>query len=83
MTIKTLAMLKMEKNFVAHIEKKYPRKPYETYTIDELVNRFIDEGLELLEAIEQNNVAEAKTECADISNIIDYIFEHLSTGDIR
>ena len=29
----TLAMLKMEKNFVAHIEKNYPRKPYEEYPI--------------------------------------------------
>ena len=29
----SLSMLKMEKNFIAHIEKKYPRKPYEEYPI--------------------------------------------------
>ena len=33
MTTKTLAMLKMEKNFVAVIDKDYPRKPYEEYPI--------------------------------------------------
>ena len=29
----SLSMLKMEKNFVAHLEKKYPRKPYEVYPV--------------------------------------------------
>ena len=29
----SLSMLKMEKNFIAHIEKNYPRKPYEEYPI--------------------------------------------------
>ena len=33
MTAKTLAMLKMEKNFVAVIDKNYPRKPYDEYPI--------------------------------------------------
>ncbi len=33
MTAKTLAMLKMEKNFVAVVDKNYPRKPYEEYPI--------------------------------------------------
>ncbi len=29
----SLSMLKMEKNFIAVIEKKYQRKPYETYPL--------------------------------------------------
>ena len=29
----SLPMMKMEKNFIAHIEKKYSRKPYEEYPI--------------------------------------------------
>lgn len=33
MPAKTLAMLKMEKNFVAVVDKNYPRKPYEEYPI--------------------------------------------------
>ena len=33
MTAKTLSMMKMEKNYIAHLDKKYPRKPYEEYPI--------------------------------------------------
>ena len=29
----SLSMMKMEKNFVAYLDKKYPRKPYEEYPI--------------------------------------------------
>lgn len=29
----SLSMMKMEKNFIAHLEKKYARKPYEEYPI--------------------------------------------------
>jgi len=29
----SLPMMKIEKNFIAHMEKKYPRKPYEEYPI--------------------------------------------------
>ena len=32
----SLSMMKMEKNFVAYLEKKYPRKPYEEYPIYDL-----------------------------------------------
>ena len=74
--LKTLAMIKMEKNFLAQ-EKGYPRKPYEKYNLDFLTNRFIDEGLELLDAINNKTFEKAKLECADVSNIIDYIFEKL------
>lgn len=85
--IKTLAMLKMEKNFVALVEKGYPRKPYEEYTLDELNTRLMDEVEELDQYIvllrnklgtlapeyQQIYTNMAKAECADISNIVDYI----------
>jgi len=32
--MKTLAMMKMEKNFIAVIEKGYPRKPYEIRCVE-------------------------------------------------
>ena len=31
--IATLSMMKMEKNFIAYLEKKYPRMPYKEYPI--------------------------------------------------
>ena len=82
--MKTLAMLKMEKNFVAHIEKKYPRNPYDVYTTRDLLSRLNDETHELIESVVMTkDVESAKQECADISNIIDYIFERLANGRIE
>jgi len=80
---KTLAMLKMEKNFVALIEKKYLRKPYEKYTTWELLGRLEDEYAEALNAWHNEDVDALKLEMADMSNIIDYIFERLSEGRVR
>jgi len=77
--IKTLAMLKMEKNFVAVIDKKYPRQPYLKYSTKFLLDRLDDEVKELRQAC-QINTMQAKDECADVSNIVDYIFERLSQG---
>lgn len=74
---KTLAMLKMEKNFVAVIEKKYPRKPYEAYTLALLIECLKQEVNELEEAYIASKYEAAKLECADISNIVDYIFERI------
>ena len=74
---KTLAMLKMEKNFVAVIEKKYPRKPYEIYPLAELIERLKQEVKELEEAYKKGKYEAAKLECADCSNIIDFIFERI------
>lgn len=34
----SLSMLKMEKNFIAHLQKKYPRKPYEEYPVIDFEN---------------------------------------------
>lgn len=77
--IKTLAMLKMEKNFVGVIEKRYPRKPYEVYSLEKLLERLSEEIAELKESIEVEDVNNAKGECADISNLTDFVFERLSS----
>lgn len=93
--MKTLAMMKMEKNFIAQIDKKYPRKPYEAYSLEFLRGRLLEEVNELNEALkavdktksdlkpafvvtERDELIEnAKLECADVSNLIDIIFERL------
>jgi len=96
--MKTLAMMKMEKNFVAVIEKGYPRKPYETLDLHFLRNRLMDEVIELNDSLKKiltfqgtdmvginpifmetkEDLENALWECADVSNIVDYIFEKLS-----
>ena len=81
--LKTLAMLKMEKNFVAQIDKNYPRKPYDHYTCYFLFKRLEDEVAELRDALDHGDIEWSKCECADVSNIIDYLFERLSQGNIE
>lgn len=77
--MKTLAMIKMEKNFIAVIEKGYPRFPYIELPIEYLRKRLLQEMNELNETLKKDvDVKNAKLECADVSNIIDYIFEVLS-----
>lgn len=75
--IKTLAMMKMEKNFIAHIEKDYPRQPYQACSLGFLMKRLYEESTELARAIIKKDFENAKLECADVSNIVDYIFEKL------
>jgi len=84
--IKSLAMLKMEKNFIA-LEKGYPRQPYasEKQTIAFMIHRIEEELTELKEAYDQQNIQVMEEECADISNLTDYLFEqlkHVSEGKI-
>jgi len=74
--MKTLAMMKMEKNFVAQ-EKGYPRKPYDNYSLSFLMKRLYQESTELARAIVDKDFENAKLECGDVSNIVDYIFEKL------
>lgn len=88
--MKTLAMMKMEKNLVAVIEKKYPKRPYEMFSVDFLRMRLLEEMNELndalkfyienkrIEALTYGSSMKARLECADVSNLIDYIFEKLS-----
>lgn len=75
--MKTLAMIKMEKNFRAQ-EKGYPRKPYEIFTCRFLFSRIEDEVKELKKALMNSDIENAKLECADVSNLIDYLFEKLN-----
>lgn len=75
--IKTLATLKMEKNFIAVLSKRYPRNPYERFTTAFLFNRLRDEMRELGDALDKNDLREAMLEIADLSNICDFLFERL------
>lgn len=77
--MRSLAMLKMEKNFVALLTKGYPRKPYLKNSMENLLDRLDDEVQELRNACKES-IVKAKDECADVSNIVDYIFERLSQG---
>lgn len=82
--ILTIAMLKMEKNFIAQ-EKGYPRQPYNdsTQTVEFLITRIEDELKELKTAHKIKNVLLMKEECADISNIVDYLFEKLTKLEVE
>jgi len=78
-SIRTLNMLKMEKNFIA-LEKGYPRQPY--FDKNQSLGWFIEirlnsEYRELIKAFDNNDILNMKEELADMSNIIDYIFEML------
>ena len=75
--MRTLAMIKMEKNFIAVIEKKYPRKPYETFTIGKLIDRLEEEYKELVDAYLETNYSAMLSELADVSNLVDFIFEQV------
>jgi NTP pyrophosphatase (non-canonical NTP hydrolase) len=75
--IKSLAMLKMEKNFRA-LEKGYPRQPYKQYSVHWLFQRLMEETKELAVALENSDYQNGMCEFTDVSNIVDYIFEKLS-----
>lgn len=78
--IKSLAMLKMEKNFIAYCEKKYPRQPYKELPPTYLIQRIEDEVKELKEAFDKSDndfIDHMLEECADVSNLIDYLYECL------
>lgn len=73
--IKSLAMLKMEKNFIAVMEKRYPRQPYKHYDLTFLFKRLSEEALKLSQAIKTDDIALIREKLADLSNIIDYMDE--------
>lgn len=87
--IKSLAMLKMEKNFIAHCEKGYTRQPYKDIKqpIQFLIYRINQELVELKqgytksltesETLRLEDIINLKEECADISNLVDYLYEKL------
>jgi hypothetical protein len=74
--IKSLAMLKMEKNFIA-IEKNYSRQPYFSHSLIEILNYLEKEVDELKEALNRLDIINLKEEIADISNVCDYFFERI------
>ena len=77
-SILTLAMLKMEKNFVGHLIKCYPREPYKHFDETFLLKRIKQEIKELEIALTSPEPHFAMEECADVSNLVDFLFERLS-----
>lgn len=78
--IQSLAMLKMEKNFIAYCEKHYPRQPYKELPPSYLIQRIEEEVKELKEAFDltkPNHIEHMMEECADVSNLVDYLYELL------
>lgn len=77
--IHTLEALKMEKNFIAQ-EKGYPRQPYRApdQPPSYLIHRIKEEINELETAYKKVNTENMLEELADISNLIDYLFESLT-----
>ena len=86
--IKSLAMMKMEKNFIAHNEKKYPRQPYKIFSLLDCFSFVEREMKELEEAVrnyqrhlgvlpesDSYRLMEIQHEIADVSNCLDYLFE--------
>ncbi len=91
MSIKSLAMLKMEKNFRA-IEKGYPRQPYKHYSTMFLTQRIVDENKELDDAMtilinaeppDVGFTANVREEIADVSNCLDYLYEAVLRLEIK
>lgn len=74
----TLAMIKMYKNLRAVIEKGYPRKPYEEFTCKQLLDRIKGETQELEQARNDNELVNMLFEIADVSNLLDYLFEKVT-----
>lgn len=80
--IKSLAMLKMEKNFRAHNERGNPRDPYESFSNGQLIEHLREEVDELEEALASGDIHHSKEEVADASNILDFLFERLANGRV-
>ena len=73
--VKSLAMLKMEKNFVAVIEKGYDRCPYNEYDLIDAEEWLKREVGELIYAIQNESTVDIRNEIADVSNVLDYMYE--------
>lgn len=76
--VKTLAMIKMEKNLIAVIDKGYTRYPYKDYSVNEMLNWFLREVQELVNAIDGETNTNIKNEIGDCSNVLDYMYEVVS-----
>jgi len=71
----SLSARKMEKNFIAVIEKNYERKPQHWFTYKILIKRLRQELKEFENAIIEDDLDNMMDELADLSNIIDYLYE--------
>ena len=81
--IETLAMLKMQKNITAVMEKNFPCRPYESYSINDLYSFVKREMIELdnvinADIIDRNKAIFVMNEIADVSNCLDYLYEKFS-----
>ena len=74
---KTLAMRKMQKNFIAVQKKGYPQKPYEYSSLRSLFAWLQQEIQELGKALALLDYEGALWECADVSNFLDFLFERI------
>jgi len=71
----SLEFWKREKNFIVHIDKKYVRDP-EGFTFKFLMERLYDEIKELENALLYDDLPTSSKiirECADVSNLVDFI----------
>jgi hypothetical protein len=83
MSIKSLAALKMEKNFKAVIDKGYPRQPYKSYSIVELFDFVEREMKELQDAFKIGSpFRDIREEIADVSNCLDYLYESVLSLEV-
>lgn len=58
------------------IEKGYSPHP-EYHSFEFLLKRLKDEVQELINAVQSANINEAKEECADVANIVEFIYKKL------
>ncbi len=86
----SLAFWKREKNFISVIDKEKPRYPEGLWTFNMWLDKLDEEVEELKQAVEFmletkkfEDVISTKMECADVSILIDYIFEKLISGDFK
>ena len=87
--IKSLAMLKMEKNFRAQ-DKGYVRMPPDSFNMTELHGWVRREMLELDAAMEDTKpfttkaaLAHIREEIADVANCLDYLYESALRDEVR
>ncbi len=80
--IKSLSMLKMEKNFRAQ-DKGYVRMPPDSFDYLELYRWVLREMEELNYAIEIKDFTNIREEVADVGNCLDYLYESALREEIK
>lgn len=63
--------------------ERVSKKTYEEFAMAHLLKRLDEEIKELKQAISAGDWENSKQECADVSNVTDYIFEQLTSGAIQ